>query len=177
MIIPLLFSIPSDNGIVNSAYDNFPVPPKSDNLLFFLQRTVNTNTVVYEINKDKNGEINLEEPIKIQWIRYAKDSAYESLNYIQKNYAYGIDIKLIDTDKKSFVFNFVSYKEKPLYLLKSAFDNKYHVYIHINKKLSILEKVFVQIVGGTFWLPQISYVEITGNAPATAEKLIEKIKP
>ena len=123
------------------------------------------------------GEINMEEPIKVQWIQYAKDSTYEPLNYIQRTFAYGIETKLIDPINKSFVFNFVSYREKPLYLLKSAYDNKYHVYIHINSKLSILDKVFVQIDGGTFWVPQISYVEISGMAPTSSEKLVERIKP
>ena len=176
-LIPLLLSTSSNNKSAYSDSVNFPVPPKSEELLFYLQRTINSNTVVYETNRKTNGEINIDEPIKIHWIQYAKDSTCEPLNYIQKNFAYGVNTKLFDAAKKSFVFHFVSYKEKPLYLLRSTIDNKYHVYTSINNKLSILDKIFVQIDGGTFWVPEISFVEITGSAPPPAGKLTEKIKP
>ncbi len=175
--IPLL--IPSSAGI-NSPDANpprFPVPPKTENFLFYLQRTININTIVYELNLDEKNEISLEEPIKIKWIQYAKDSTIEPLNYIQRKFAYGLVSKLIDPVNKSFEFHFVSYNGKPLYLIKSAIDNKYHVYISINNKLSVLDRIFVQIDGGTFWVPEISYVEVSGTAPVTAEKMIEKIKP
>lgn len=173
-LFPMFFAVSTHN---KTSPVGFPEPPKSENFLFYLQRTVNSNTVIYELNRKSDGEINPEEPIKIQWIRYATDSTYEPLSYIQRNFAYGIDARLIDEGKKSFVFYFVSYKEKPLYLFKSPHDNKYHVYTYIRNQLSVLDKVFVQIEGGTFWVPGIKYVEITGTSPSTAEKLSEKIHP
>lgn len=172
LALPLFFFIPPHNDEVN-----FPIPKKSDDLLFYLQRTVNSNTVVYELNRQKNGEVNMNEPIKIYWIQYATDSTSEPLNYLQRNFAYGINAKIIDEKNRSFIFHFVSYKEKPLYLLKSAYDNKYHVYTYINNKLSVLDRVFVQIDGGTFWVPDIRYVEISGTIPPASEKTAEKIKP
>lgn len=174
LFFPILLFVSAHN---NTNPVNFPDPPKSEDLLFYLQRTLNSNTVIYELNRKSDGEVNPDEPIKIQWIRYATDSTYEPLNYAQRNFAYGIDAKMIDEYKKSFVFYFVSYKEKPLYLFKSPYDNKYHVYTYINNKLSILDKVFVQIDGGTFWLPEIRYVEISGTVPPASEKLSEKILP
>lgn len=177
LIIPFLFSIIADSRTSGPDSFVFPVPPKTENSLFYLQRTINSNTVVYEINRNKNGEINLNEPVKIQWIRYASDSTFEPLNYIQRTFAYGLETKLIDSVKKSFVIHFVSYKEKPLFLLKSPHDNNYHVFVHINNKLSVLEKVYVKIDGGTLWLPEIQYVEITGKSPATSEIVSEKIRP
>jgi hypothetical protein len=172
LFFPVFLLFTSHNETIN-----FPVPPKSEDLLFYLQRTVNSNTVVYELNRNKNGEIDLHEPVKIQWIQYAKDSSYEPLNYVQRTFAYGINARLFDEKNKSFMLHFVSYNEKPLYLLRSAMDNKYHVYIHINNKLLILDKIFVQIDGGTYWFPEISYVEVSGTIPSTSEKLTEKIRP
>lgn len=171
---PFLF-IYSDNSLHPKV--NFPVPPKTDQLLFYLQRTVNTNTIIYELNTDKNGAIDVDEPIKIQWIRYATDSTYEPLNYVQKTFAYGINVQLIDPVNNSFLLRFVSYKEKPLYLMRSVIDNKYHVYIHFNSKPVILEKIYVQIDGGTYWLPEISYVEVTGTSPVNRYLVKEIIKP
>ena len=87
------------------------------------------------------------------------------------------DIKLFDKEKKSYSFNFVSYKKKILYLIKSSIDKKYHVYYTINKKMFIVQKIHIQIEGGTFWVPKVKYLEIILNDPSNNEKKIEKIIP
>ena len=86
-------------------------------------------------------------------------------------------VKLLDKEKKSYSFNFVSYKKKILYLIKSSFDKKYHVYYNFNNKMFILQKIHIQIEGGTFWVPKVKYLEIILNDPSSNEKKIEKIIP
>ncbi len=155
----------------------FPKPEKTKSLLFYVQRTFNTNTLMYELNTDDKGNINLTEPIKIHWVNYATNGSSEGLNYIQRKYAYGLDIKLTDAEKKSYVFNFVSYKKKQLYLMKSPTDNRYDVYIEINHKLVVLNSIFIQIEGGTFWVPKVKYLEVTGKDVTKGEDVVEKIIP
>ena len=155
----------------------FPKPEKIKNLLFYVQRTTNTNTLIYELNVDEKEQVNMEEPIKIYWKNYAGNNNTESLNYIQRKYAYGLEVKLMDAKKKSFCFNFVSYKKKQLYLIKSALDNKYDVFIQINNKPIILNSVFIQIEGGTYWFPKIKYVEVKGKDIYNNEEVVERIIP
>ncbi len=155
----------------------FPKPEKTKNLLFYVQRTFNINTLMYEINTDDKGQINIKEPIKIHWINYASDGSSEGLNYVQRKYAYGLEVKLTDADKKSFVFNFVSYKKKQLYLIKSLTENRYDAFIEINHKLVILNSIFIQIEGGTFWVPKVKYLEVTGKDVAKGEEVVERIIP
>ncbi|HWY13093.1 MAG TPA: DUF4833 domain-containing protein, partial [Bacteroidia bacterium] len=109
--------------------------PEVKNMLFYVQRTMNINTIIYELNLDAKEELDIKEPIKMYWINYAKNGETEPLNYVQRNYAYGLDIKIIDAEKKEICFNFVSYKKQLIYLLKSAVDNKYHAFITLNGKL------------------------------------------
>jgi len=155
----------------------FPKPERTKNLLFYVQRTFNTNTLMYEINEDANGQLDLKEPIKIHWVNYATNGSSEGLNYIQRKYAYGLDIKLTDAEKKSYVFNFVSYKKKQLYLIKSTTDNRYNAFIEINHKLVILNSIFIQIEGGTFWVPKVKYLEVTGKDVTKGEEVVERIIP
>ena len=156
----------------------FPKPEKINNMLFYVQRTFNINTLIYELNIDAQQELNVTEPIKIYWVNYATNKATEPLNYIQRKYAYGIDIKLIDAEKKSYVFNFVSYKKKKLYLIKSAIDNKYHVFCDINNKMVTLDKIFIQIEGGSFWVPHVRYIDISGkDISKNNEELAERVIP
>src|SRR6185312_3869283 len=155
----------------------FPKPDKISNMMFYVQRTFNTNTIIYELNVDEKQNLNEAEPIKMYWINYSTNNSIEPLNYIQRKYAYGIELKLIDAEKKSYVFNFVSYKKKKLYLLKSPIDNKYLVFCDINNKAVALDRIFIQIEGGSFWVPHVKYIDISGKDLGKNEEVAERVIP
>lgn len=67
----------------------FPVPRGNPKQLFFLQRSQNTNTVVYELNF-KNGVPDSNTPVHIFWICYADKSQKEELTSLQRQHAYGL---------------------------------------------------------------------------------------
>lgn len=152
----------------------FPVPSGVKNMLFYVQRSLNKNTLIYQLNYAENGELNEKEPIKIYWINYATNSNAEELNYIQRKYAYGLSTMLIDNEKKTFAFNFVSYKKQMLYLIKSH-DKKYHAYSYFNNRLMQVNRIYVHIEGGSFWTPKVKYIEVSGKDPVKNEELTEKI--
>ena len=110
----------------------FPTPKGIANQLFYLQRDPNLNTLIYELNLDKSGNLIESQPILAYWIRYDENQAKKDLSYVQKKFAYGIDAKKLGKDQ--FELRFVSHKKLPLYLSKSADDKKYHVYVTINNK-------------------------------------------
>jgi hypothetical protein len=157
--------------------NSYPKPEGVDNMLFYVQRTINSNTIVYTLNQEKDGNLNEAEPIKAYWIKYAQGGKIDPLTYIQKNFAYGVKSKIFDKEKKSYMFEFVSYHKRQFYLLKSATDNKYHVYGYINNKLTILNNILVKIEGGTFWIPNVKYVEVNAFDSSTSSEVTEIIKP
>ena len=173
----LLFFMGFTNDPGNKEIKEFPKPERNNKLLFYVQRTFNTNTIIYELNLHENQELDEKEPIRMYWVNYATNKSTEPLNYIQRKYAYGLDIKMIDAEKKSYCFNFVSYKKKKLYLLKSGMDNRYHVFIEINNKLVALDRIFIQIEGGSFWVPKVRYIDISGKDLVKNEDLAERIIP
>lgn len=154
----------------------YPIP-EVDNMLFYIQRTVNSNTIVYQLNTDINGNLNELEPIKVYWVKYEKEGKITPLTFIQKHYSYGIETKLIDKEKRSYSFEFASYHKRQLYLLKSSRDNKYHVYGRFNDTLSILNRVLIQIEGGTFWVPNIKQVEVYAQGVTDSKPIKEIIIP
>ncbi len=173
----VLFTTSSFKSSFNKKDINLPIPLGVYNMLFYVQRTINENTIVYTLNEDAEGNLNEKEPIKAYWIKYSQGGKVDQLTYIQKNFAYGVTTKEIDKEKKSFSFSFVSYHKKQFYLLKSLVDNKYHVYSNINDKFTILNNICVKIEGGTFWVPNVKYAEVKGNDPSTLSEVIEIIKP
>jgi hypothetical protein len=153
------------------AIDTFPVP-KIPNLLFYIQRDPNTNTICYELNVDDKGQLDEENPVHPFWILYPQGGGRKELNYLQKKFAYGIVVK--KAGKDYYQLKSVAYSKTPLYLKKGT-NNKYQVYMAINQKQCVLTKIFVRIDGGTFWVPNVKYIEVTGTDPATGKIVVERI--
>ena len=156
--------------------DSFPIP-RFEHQLFYIQRSVNINTIVYEVNLKPDGKPDPMQPVKMYWQCYAEQNQKEELTIIQKKYAYGLNATLLNAEKQSYLLTFVSYKKKNLYLIRSEHDHKYHVYTYINGRLSQLDRVYVHITGGTFWVPNIAYLDISGHDLTGKHKTSERFIP
>jgi len=148
----------------------FPTPTGNPNQLFFLQRSQNTNTVIYELNL-KNGLMDTVEPIHIFWICYAEHGQREELTELQRKRAYGLATKYITKDH--YELRFLADKKYVMDLMKGS-DNKFHIYQMINQKQVIFSKIYLQLHGGTLLSPNIEYVVLTGIDPATGVEVSEK---
>lgn len=154
--------------------DTFPVPKEVPGLLFYIQRDPNPNTICYQLDFDEKGRLNEKNPVHIFWIRYTDGGERRELNYLQRKFAYGINVK----EKGSQVYDLrsVAYNKLPM-ILKKDRRNEYHVYADINKKECILSRVFIRIDGGSFWAPNVLYIELKGTDIATGKTLVQRIKP
>ncbi|MCW3079387.1 MAG: CDP-alcohol phosphatidyltransferase [Segetibacter sp.] len=170
--ISLLLLLVCSTTLIVGAQERFPVPAAGPNQLFYLQRTANTNTIICELNYN-NNVLNTEEPVQVYWIRYTEKGQKEELNFVQKKFAYGIKSTLISQDK--YELNFVSYKKFPMLLMKGP-NNRYNVYGTINQKQAIINRIFVKINGGSFWAPNVEYVEIKGVDPSNGKEVTERRK-
>jgi Domain of unknown function (DUF4833) len=150
---------------------NFPVPQGNSNQLFYLQRTPNANTVVYELNY-KNGTLNKNEPIHVFWIRYGDQGQNAELSLIQRKFAYGIKTKQLSPENYEIRFN--AFGKQPLYLKKST-ENKLVVFASSGDKQIILTSIYLKINGGSFWSPDIEYAELRGTDPANGQPVSERI--
>ncbi|CAM3793941.1 DUF4833 domain-containing protein [Pontibacter korlensis] len=151
--------------------DSLPVPK---GMMFYVQRDPNANTVIYELNKTAQGSLDENEPIHPFWIRYAEGGEHKELNYIQRKFAYGLNTKKLGKD--SYELKFVCYSKLALYLRKGN-DGAYHVLCKINNREAVLDRIFVRIEGGTFWVPNVLYVELKGRDAATGKMVTERFKP
>ena len=156
------------------AQDTFPVPPHNPNSLFYLQRTPNINTVICELN-EKNGVVDPNEPVHVLWIRYTEQRQRQELSFIQRHFAYGLKSKPLGNDK--YELHFVSYKKVAFYLMKSSVDNQHHIYASITGHQAILNRVFLKInPGGTFWSPNVEYLELKGIDVTNGKEIMQRIK-
>lgn len=166
-------AIQNNGAAPKAASIDFPTP-SFNGLLFFIQRDPNTNTICYELNTDKNGKLNQNNPVKMYWIRYAEDGSRTELNYIQRTFAYGIKSKALSGE--SFELRSVAYPKHPLTLKKNE-AGTYQVITKINQKDSLLKRIYIRIDGGTFWSPNVLYIEISGINLADGKPVTQRIIP
>jgi len=155
--------------------DTFPVPSGNPNQLFYIQRTTNTNTIVYELNLNSKGVPDEENPVHVFWIKYAEDKQKHELNYIQRVFGYGIKSQPLGNG--NYKLHLVSYKKQSLFLMLSPRDKKYHIYATVNQKEMILNRIFAKVEGGTFWVPNVVYIEMKGIDPNSLKEMKERFKP
>lgn len=142
--------------------------------LFKIERSKDANEIFYDLNITNENKLNTENPVKIYWIKNTENGKAEPLTWIQKNYAYGIEY--LKTEASFAEFQFVSYKKRQFQIKKDSNGN-FKVFTTSNNKTVIVNRIFIQIDGGTFWFPKISRVELHAQDAKTKEKTIEIIIP
>ncbi len=160
----------------SSFQTNFEKLKPNKTPLFIINRNRDANEIWYSINSKMNGEIDNEKPILAFWVKKEKNGRIEPLSWIQKNYSYGI--KVINYDSiggDSWKFQFVSYHKRSFILKKT--DHQYKVFTSSNCQEIEVTRIFVQIEGGSFWVPSVAFVQLTGVNTRTGKIVSEIIKP
>lgn len=167
-----LFLVINSLPFIAFSQDILPVPPINNNLLFYIQRSTNANTIIYELHYSANALDTLN-PVHPSWILYAHKGEKEELDHIQQKYAYGIkSTKIADNH---YELKFVSNEKYEMDLMQGT-DNRMHVYTTINSRKAVLTRIYLKINGGTFWKPNIEYAEITGIDPSDNSIVTERLK-
>jgi len=160
--LPALFAQPA----------GFPIPPVTVNHLFYLQRTPNKNTIMCELNLS-NGKLDDDDPVHVYWLRYTEQGQKQELSFIQRKFAYGMQSDKIAPG--TYQIYFVSYKKFKMRLTQGA-DRKYHAFAMINNKESVLTRIYLHINGGSFWSPNVEYVEVIGTDLVSGQVVKERKK-
>jgi len=153
--------------------DSLPIPKEIPDLLFYLQRDPDSNTVCYTLNLNSEGQLNIKEPVRFFWVRYAENGERKELNYLQRKFAYGIIVKSLGHE--IFEIKSVAYPQRILYLKKNN-EKKYKVIASINGKECTLQRLFIRIRGGSPISPKIEYIELKGIDYLTGMIISERVK-
>lgn len=69
----------------------FPTPQDPDQI-FFLQRSMNANTVVYAARYQADGTLITETPVDSYWRRYAEQGQFMSLRWYERIFGFGLRV-------------------------------------------------------------------------------------
>jgi hypothetical protein len=159
-----------------SAQAGYPRPPLPSENLFYIQRSGNYNTIVYDANLTQDKKFDAKKPVNIYWIRYTHGGAKEDLTFIQRNLAYGVTAKRLGDNY--YEFHLVSYAKKKFILYLDAAGNPC-AKLEVNGKQIVIRKIFISIEESSRWTlaPKIEYVEFYGSDPYNGKDLYEKFYP
>ena len=173
VVVVLLLVLASYSVIAQEIKTKQLPTPKGKDLLFFLQRTPDANTVIYEMNYKSDGSVDCESPVKGSWIRYAENGKAKELTPLEKKFGYGVKCKSLGKD--AFEIRLAAYQKMALYLLKSEEDQKYRVYIKEGGKNLLLKRVFVKVNGGSFWFPKVIYIDLFTTNTEDGMEILKRI--
>jgi hypothetical protein len=173
LILVVIFCLNESSSAQRSSMPEVLPTPKGEHLLFFLQRNPDANTVIYELNFEKEGKLNEKRLVKGSWIRYEEAEKFKELTAIEQKFAYGVKCKALGND--TYEIRLVAYKKLPLYLKKSQSDHKYRIYIKDEGKDLLLKRVFVRVNGGTFWFPKVEYIDLITTNSSTGLEFLKRI--
>ncbi len=160
------FTIQGERGLP----ETYPVPQNIDNLLFYIQRNLNTNTVVYALNEGVTGSINEDYPMRVFWIKYSAGGTREALNYIQTK-AFGYSASKISNGL--YEFNMDSYHVLRFFIVKNVQD-QYQIITKMNGQDAQLHNIYVY--ANEFGLfPKVEYIELYGTDVLTQFPTYQKI--
>jgi hypothetical protein len=179
LIFFLLLSILSGPSMAQLSTDklDFPVPTQIPDMLFYLQRSLDINTVIYEANYKAPvafGELDPKEPVKIYWKRYTDGGSIAPLLPVQR-LGYGIKAEKVANQVTKITL--VAYRKIPIYLKPVPNDSRYRAHVTIKGKEVILSRVYINIDGGTKLKPNVKYIELAGTYADGGGKVTERLYP
>lgn len=161
--------------ITPSSVEQFPVPPTSSVSLFYIQRSSNINTIIYDAKIGVDKKLDPKNPVYTYWIRYNEGGKKQELSSIQRSLAYGLHTKATAGESGSYDGYFFAYRKRK-FVVKMNNKGEPIALFPINGKMQILKKVFVK-VDESGMMPSVISVELWGRDVTTDKEVYEKFKP
>ena len=151
------------------------VEEKELQILFKIERSRDPDEIWYATNLNQNDSLIRDMPVIAFWVKKTENNKIEPLTRIQKRYGYGIKaVEPGDASDNEWHFQIAAYTNR-IFKLKKASANQYKVFTHSGNKEIALTRIFVEFDGGSFLIPSVSHVRLTGVDLKTGREITETI--
>jgi len=170
---PLLLSAQPSPPPAGSVFAAFPVPVPSKDMLFYIQRNKNANTIIYEASRDANGRLQEKDPVRVYWIRHTEGGMREPLSLMERTIAFGVSHK--HTHDGMATMKFVASDKYP-FIVQIRPGGQAEAWVTLKGRMARLHHVYIQAVEGA-WRPKIAWVDLHGTDVITGKPLMERYIP
>ncbi len=160
-------------AVLPAAAESFPVPV-DENLIFYVQRSLNSNTIVYTARLDGDGKLDAKRPVDVFWRRFNDDGARKELSSLERNVAFGVTSDPVPGKPGSFMMRVISYPKRPALLRIVGGGPRLEG--KVAGKPCRLDHAFLE-VDESGSVPSVTRVDLYGYALDTGELLKESFIP
>jgi hypothetical protein len=150
--------------------------PQDENLVFYLQRSININTVVYAVNRKTDGTVDTREPVLVYWRWYEQGGDRRELTFLQRRLAFGVQLTPSRDHPGDYVASLNAYPNIPV-LIDHAADGTARALMSITGKPAQLICVYVEQRQQLGFIPQVVYIDFYGRTLDGGEKVVERRLP
>jgi Domain of unknown function (DUF4833) len=150
----------------------FPVP-NEPHMLFYIERSSNSNTVIYAAHLDADGQIDRDTPVNAYWRWYNVDGHKKPLNFIERMMAYGV--KSVAHKGSSASFDVAALPDRRISV---DLDGSGHpeALMQIDGRTVKLVYVYLQVDDHGL-MPDVTAMDIFGIDKATGKAVREHVVP
>lgn len=152
----------------------YPVPDDKG-MVFFIQRSMNTHTAVYVAHKRPNGRFDTKSPVEAYWRGFAAEGVTSKLTFLERNFAYGVRVKIRGGDPRTFDVNLTSYPERKA-ILRENKAGKPMLTLMLGEYEVQLICAYVTLKG-TGKFPSVTQIDIVGKDLASGQYVVETVTP
>lgn len=153
--------------------EDYPVP-REPNQVFYVQRSLNPNTVVYTARIDANGRLDPRQPVEVYWLRYNDDGERKELSSVERRFAFGVRAEPVKGEKNVFNVAVVSYPKRRVTL--RIVDGVARLEGKVGGVPARLDHAYLE-VDDSGSVPDVKRVDLYGHSLATGEPLMESFIP
>ena len=153
----------------------YPVPPEDKKRLFFLQRSSNSNTVVYDANIDRNGRLDADEPVRVYWLRYNTDGKERDLSFLERHFAFGVETRPARDGGGGHMVSIVAKPELEFRVVIDKFGQAHAIGTYQGRPAR-LKSIYVTLDGGGF-MPDVLFVDLYGEDVQSGKPIHGRIRP
>jgi len=154
--------------------NNYPVP-HDPHMLFYLQRSSNSNTIVYAANIDYAGRLDPQKPIVAYWRRYTEGGQRMALRFLERILAFDTSAQPVDGQPNAYEAYIVSYPDRP-FRVDVDKAGVAEAVVKMGNTRARLVSAYVELDDSTF-IPTILYVDLYGIDLAKGAILRERLTP
>jgi hypothetical protein len=146
--------------------------PDEPNQLFYVQRSPNSNTVIYAAKLDAKGHLNPSAPVEAFWRKFNIDGSKQPLNFIERMTAYGVKL---DQHKagQPVTFAIAALPERKLTLSLDG-EHRPQALMQIGSHKVKVAYVYLHVVEGGL-MPSVPDLDVFGTDTASGKAIHEHL--
>lgn len=147
--------------------------PREPQQVFYVQRSLNANTIVYAA-RITGGALDSREPVEVYWRRYGDAGERKPLSGLERSLAFGVKAEPAKGRPGSFLVRVVSYPSRPALL--RLVEGVPRLEARVAGEPAVLDHAWLE-VDDSGRLPSVTRVDLYGTSLATGKPLKESFIP